>query len=275
MAEKERCGMLEPRERIVVALDGLGLDGSADAIDELTPYVGVFKVGFDLITRQNADIVAAYAAERKAKAFWDGKLFDIPNTVSDAATVLAAMSSVGIFNVHCLGGPNMMRAARQAVDEVCMDGPAPSILGVTVLTSFDYPQLCQLGLLPPLTEDQSGQNNGKSVIEAMIGGLVLRLAVLAKNCGLDGVIASPKEIRLIRQACGSDFLIVTPGVRPEWAAANDQKRIMTPDEAVKAGADMLVIGRPILKPPPEIGGRVQAAQLILDEIAEAMATTQS
>ncbi|MDO8444030.1 MAG: orotidine-5'-phosphate decarboxylase [bacterium] len=266
---------LKPHERIIVALDGLGLDGSLDTIDELTPYAGVFKVGFDLITRQKADIVAAYAAGKDAKAFWDSKLFDIPNTVGDAAATLAAMPSVGMFNVHCFGGSNMMRAARQAVDEVCLGGSAPSILGVTILTSFDYAQLFQMGLLPPLTEKQRGQDNGKSAIEVMIGGLVLRLAVLAKNCGLDGVIASPKEIRSIRQACGSDFLIVTPGVRPEWAAANDQKRVMTPGEAIAAGADYLVIGRPILKPPPEIGSRVKAAQLILDEIAEAMSTMQS
>jgi orotidine-5'-phosphate decarboxylase len=155
--------------------------------------------------------------------FADVKFHDIPNTVAGASRALAAQR-VAYFNVHASGGAAMMRAAREAIERV---EPRPKLLAVTILTSLADADLAALGLQGTARER------------------VVRLAALAQSCGLDGVVTSPQEIEAVREVCGPNFLIVTPGVRPEGAALADQRRVRTPAEALRAGADILVIGRPI------------------------------
>ena len=156
----------------------------------------------------------------------------------------AGRLGVKLANLHALGGPEMMEKASQAVHKEFSDSERPRLLAVTILTSSTQDTLKAVGIEHP--------------VEAM----VVRLAKLAKDSGMDGVVASPLEIQAIRAACGPDFLIVTPGVRPSFASVDDQKRIMTPAEAVQSGADYLVIGRPIAK----AADPIQAAELIVDEI---------
>lgn len=156
--------------------------------------------------------------------FLDLKFHDIPNTVAGAAAAAADLLGVRMLTLHTLGGVAMMRAAREAV---AGKKNRPALLGVTILTSMDAPALRRVGI--------SGSPASR----------VVALARLAKEAGLDGVVASPHEARAIRKACGTKFLIVTPGVRPASASANDQSRVATPSEAIRAGADYLVIGRPI------------------------------
>jgi orotidine-5'-phosphate decarboxylase len=161
--------------------------------------------------------------ELGAPVFADVKFHDIPNTVAGASRALASQG-VAFFNVHASGGAAMMRAAREAIEST---NPRPGILGVTILTSLADADLAALDLQGTARER------------------VVRLAALAKTCGLDGVVCSPEEIVAVREACGPEFLIVTPGVRPEGAALADQRRVKTLEEALRAGADILVIGRPI------------------------------
>jgi orotidine-5'-phosphate decarboxylase len=175
--------------------------------------------------------------------FLDLKYHDIPNTVAQAM-LAAGQHGVKLANLHALGGAEMMEKASQAVRKEFSGTARPQLLAVTILTSSTQETLQAVGIDRPVEE------------------MVVRLARLAKASGMDGVVASPLEIEAIRSACGPDFLIVTPGVRPSFAAVDDQKRIMTPAEAVKAGADYLVIGRPIAK----AADPVQAAELIVDEI---------
>lgn len=276
---------MEPRERIIVALDVDDVLKAAGLAEKLRPYVGSFKIGLQLALSILRDCINPLAGQGNSHMrniqilfrilagdiFMDLKLNDIPNTVAGASGAIAQMG-VRMFNVHCLGGRKMMEEARRAVKETLGNlssdntTKGPLILGVTVLTSLDFEALKEIGLIT-----QTWLNQYLSVTDdikrIMIEEIVVRLALLAKSSGLDGVVASPKKITAIRKACGKDFLIVTPGVRPEWAALADQKRVMTPREAVKAGADYLVIGRPITSPPPEIGGPVEAAKRILAEIS--------
>ncbi len=261
---------MEAKDRIIVALDVDSLDKAKSLVESLAPYVGCFKVGLELLTAVGAPKVVEFIHSFGGQVFYDGKFLDIPNTVAGAARVVTKMG-VKMFNVHCLGGSAMMKAAKQAAEEVVagnetMLAGRPVILGVTLLTSLDYKDLVELGIYDELNiADPKELAEIKRVrIERFA---VRHLAWLAQECGLDGVIASPKEIKAIRNYCQPEFLVVTPGVRPEWAAAGDQKRIMTPAEAIKAGATALVIGRPITKPPAEIGTPVDAAKKIAEEIA--------
>jgi len=186
----------------------------------LSPHVGGFKVGLELFCSAGPAIVEEIGA---ASVFLDLKFHDIPNTVAGASRA-AARLGVKIFNMHCLGGLEMMKAGATAAREINGD---TKIIGVTVLTSHDAAQLQQIGLAeePALA--------------------VRRLALLAREAELDGVVCSPHEIEAVRKECGADFLLVTPGVRPAGAALGDQKRVMTPQQALQAGADWLVVGRPI------------------------------
>jgi orotidine-5'-phosphate decarboxylase len=243
---------MHARDRIIVALDGLNQDQAYRAIEELAPHVGMIKVGFELITRQQAGAVAEFAGEHGLGVFFDGKFHDIPQTVAHASSVAATMPAVRLFNVHCTGGSAMMAAAAKAATDANPTGQRPRVLGVTVLTSMDADTLTEVGLTGP---------DGDPDIEAR----VVALARLAQTSGLDGVVASPREIEAIRAACGPDFLVVTPGVRPTGAALGDQVRVTTPAEAVRKGADYLVIGRPILS--PERGTPAEAAGRIVEEIA--------
>lgn len=245
---------MHPKDKILVALDVPELEKALRSVSQLAPYVGGFKVGLELLTSEGAPRVVKAVQEKGGKVFFDGKFKDIPNTVAAASRAVGAMG-VRMFNVHALGGLEMMRAAATAAAEGAASAGVdrPISLAVTILTSMDVATLDQIGF-----KDVRGQGD--------IQNIVVSLARLAKEAGIDGVVASPKEITAIREACGTDFLIVTPGVRPAWAATGDQKRVMTPHDAVAAGADFMVIGRPILKPPAEVGSPVDAAKRIVEEI---------
>ena len=214
--------------RILVALD---VDSSAKALalaDTLRGTVAGYKIGKQLFTAEGPEVVRALTA-RGDRVFLDLKFHDIPNTVAGA--VRSAMATgAWMVNVHASGGSAMMRAAAQAAhDTAAKTGAArPLVIGVTVLTSMDEAALAEVGTTRPVIEQ------------------VVHLARLAKAAGLDGVVASPQEIAAIRRACGPDFHIVTPGIRPAGqAGTDDQARTLTPKEAVAAGATYLVIGRPI------------------------------
>ena len=217
------------KEKIIVALDVDTVDKAVDLVEILRDEVGAFKVGLELFNNTGPAIFKELRAAGAKKLFYDCKFHDIPNTVAGASHAAAGMN-VWMFNVHCSGGSAMMKAAADSAREQAerLGIVKPLIIGVTALTSIDQQMLeLELGVGMPMS------------------GYVAQLAVLAKHAGLDGVVASPHEIEIIRHTCGSDFLIVTPGVRPASAEVNDQKRIMTPSEAIKHGADYLVIGRPI------------------------------
>lgn len=237
---------LPARDRIVIALD---LDDAAEALavaGELRDAVGMFKVGHQLFTAHGPDIVRKIV-EQGAKVFLDLKYFDIPNTVAKAAAE-AAKLGVSIFNVHALGGRDMMQAAAEASREAAGRAGVhpPTALAVTILTSMD-----ERTMRRELKITRSLQRE------------VAHLARLAQRAGMDGVVASPQEIRMLRRAIRGPFVVLTPGVRPPWAAADDQKRILTPREAVAAGADFLVIGRPVLK----AADRRAAVEKIVEELS--------
>jgi orotidine-5'-phosphate decarboxylase len=214
--------------RILVALDVPSRAKALELADTLRGTVAGYKIGKQLFTAEGPDVVRALTA-RGDRVFLDLKFHDIPNTV--AAAVRSAMATgAWMVNVHASGGSAMMRAAAQAAADTAATsgGVRPLVIGVTVLTSMDEAALAEVGTSRPLMEQ------------------VVHLARLAKDAGLDGVVASPQEIVAIRAACGNDFAIVTPGVRPAGqAGTDDQARTLTPREAVTAGATYLVIGRPI------------------------------
>ena len=214
-------------DKLIVALDVDTIDKAVDWVQRLKGDVGYFKVGKQLFTSTGPEIVRKIKKDG-AGLFLDLKFHDIPNTVA-AASIEAVRLGVDMFNVHALGGYEMMARAADAVrDEAERLGiKKPLFIAVTVLTSMNDESLQQAGILTPAADE------------------VLRLAKLAKRAGMDGVVASPIEIKLIKEACGDDFIVVTPGVRPSFSASDDQVRVMTPGEALKEGADYLVIGRPI------------------------------
>lgn len=235
--------MNEPKEGIIVALDVNNLEAATKLVEVLAPHVGGFKVGLELMMAVGAPTAVKAVQALGGKVFLDGKFHDIPNTVAGAAKAIAVLD-VLMFNVHASAGIEAMMAA------VANRGQS-LVLAVTILTSFE-------------------ENNANLIYGGPTKAKVLQYARDAKLAGCDGVICSPQELELLgKRPELKDFLKVTPGVRPVWAAAGDQKRIMTPAEAIKAGATALVIGRPITNPPPEIGGPVEAAKRITEEIASA------
>lgn len=240
-----------PRSSLIVALDFDSLNTALKFAKSLADLVGMFKIGSQLFTAAGPAAVKEIAALGPG-IFLDLKFHDIPNTVAGAVLSCAAMSGVQLVNVHALGGTAMLQAAAQAISAgVPMGADRPRLLAVTVLTSMDHKAIREVGIGgPPKTR-------------------VVRLAKLAKSAGVDGVVASVQEARAIRKACGRDFLIVTPGVRPKEKASSsngdDQARTATPTEAIKAGADFLVVGRPILA----AADPRAAAQAIVEEIASA------
>lgn len=242
------------KNKILVALDVSTIDSAIALVRELAPYVGGFKVGLELMTHVGAPQIVEAVRDAGGMLFYDGKFHDIPNTVAGAVRG-AVRPGVEMINVHCMGGPLMMKAAKEAAvaEAKTQKIPVPIVLGVTVLTSMDATQLQAIGM----TQVREGRD---------VAILVGHLALEAKKAGLDGVVASPQEAAMIRDLCGRDFVIVTPGVRPIWAAAGDQKRVMTPRDAVEAGADYVVIGRPITHPPKEVGSPTAAVQKIIEEL---------
>jgi orotidine-5'-phosphate decarboxylase len=216
------------RERLIVGLDVDAVAAAEAAIRRLGDAVGFYKVGKQLFVHAGPDVVRMVQAGG-AEVFLDLKFHDIPNTVA-AAGVEAARLGVYMFNIHASGGLAMMQRTVADVTRVCRAERRrrPKILGVTVLTSLEDAELKQVG------------------VASRAGAQVVRLARLAKRAGLDGVVASPREIRAVRRACGRDFLIVTPGARPAGSDLHDQKRVLTPGAAVAAGADYVVLSRPVL-----------------------------
>jgi orotidine-5'-phosphate decarboxylase len=238
-----------PRSSLIVALDFDSLSSAAKFAKQICDLVGMFKIGNQLFTAAGPAAVKDIAALGPG-IFLDLKFHDIPNTVAGAVLSAAAMTGVQLVNVHALGGRAMLEAAVQAISAgVPMGADRPRLLAVTLLTSMDHLAMKEVGI------------GGEPKVR------VVKLAQLAKKSGVDGVVASVQEARAIRKACGREFLIVTPGVRPkdkEGATKHDdQARTATPTEAIKAGADFIVVGRPILTAEDPRA----AAQAIVDEIA--------
>lgn len=245
---------MQPQNQIFVALDVADVTQAVQLARKLKPWVGGVKVGLELLTSCGAPQVVAALRDIGLPIFFDGKFKDIPNTVAGAVRAVARLD-VAMLNVHALGGTEMMQAAVQAARDGAAAGNCtrPKVLAVTVLTSLNAAKLQAIGFDHVRDEEQ-------------LKDLVVHLATQAKTAGCDGVVASPQEIAAIRAACGRDFLIVTPGVRPLWASTGDQQRVMTPKDALTAGADYLVIGRPITTPPADVGTPAQAAQKIVEEL---------
>ncbi len=235
---------MEAKDRIIVALDVDSLDKAKTLVESLAPHVGCFKVGLELLTAVGAPQVVEFVHSLGGQVFYDGKFNDIPNTVGGAAKAVARLN-VKMFNVHASAG-------RESVEAAVANKGNSLVLGVTVLTSIDEEECISI------FGDQPGPK-------------VLQFAKVLAEVGADGIICSPQELELLgKQKELGSLLKVTPGVRPEWATVGDQKRIMTPAEAIKAGATALVIGRPITKSPAEIGTPADAVQKITEEISRAL-----
>ena len=208
--------------KLIIALDFPSAEQALAFIEPLSPATCKLKVGFELYVSAGSDFVRSLV-ERGFDVFLDLKFHDIPNTVASACRA-AARLGVWMINVHASGGEKMMRAAREALGD--FENP-PKLIAVTVLTSMDQSQLQGIGLdLPPQEQ-------------------VIRLAKLTKQSGLDGVVCSAQEAKMLRDALGDDFLLVTPGIRPSRADIGDQSRVMTPEKALEAGVSYMVVGRPI------------------------------
>ena len=235
---------MDARDRLICALDFPTFDEAKALVEELGDAVTFYKVGMELFYGAGPDIIR-YLKEKDKKVFLDLKLQDIPNTVAHSLAVLTRLGA-DIMNVHAVGGPKMMAEGMKAVKEAAAElgRPAPKVIAVTVLTSMDEAQWKPLNYARPIGEE------------------VLDLAALTKESGLDGVVASPREAAGIRERCGKDFLIVTPGVRPAWAASNDQSRIATPAAAIGNGSTHLVVGRPITR----AENKQEAVRKILEEM---------
>ena len=221
--------MARSHPRLVVALDSPTLREAMDIAQKLAALVEMFKVGLELFSAEGPAALRA-VSDVGGPVFYDSKLLDIPNTVAGAAASITS-ARVAMFNVHATGGAEMMRAAVRAAQQKAeeLEIQRPLVLGVTVLTSMDEEMLRQIGVARSMREQ------------------VVALAQMARDAGLDGVVASPQEIGDVKSACGTDFVVVTPGIRPTWASQGDHKRVMTPRQAAAAGADYVVVGRPITR----------------------------
>ena len=235
------------KEKIVLALDVETLEDAKELVDTLSPYVGTFKVGLQLYSGFGNEIID-YIKNKNSNFFLDVKLMDIPNTVKKASENIVARGA-NFFNVHALGGFEMMKQAKEGALSAAQKAnkKPPLILAVTVLTSISQDVL-----------------NNEIKINANVKELTINLAKLAKLAGLDGVVASVHELRAIKEACGADFKVLCPGIRPLWSLKNDQQRIATPKEAILNGADYLVIGRAVTA----AENKIEAMQKIYDEIGE-------
>lgn len=237
---------MQAKDRIILALD---VDSEAEALNfvrKLTPYVGAFKVGMQLFNSSGPSIVNKIN-DLGGRVFVDLKFHDIPNTVAAAGRVMTRLNCY-MFNIHAAGGRAMLESVASSVQDEAkhLGSQAPILLAVTVLTSIGQRELEEEMLISRLKIEE----------------VVVKWALMAKNAGINGVVCSPREIEAIRAACGGKFKIVTPGIRPAWSEKNDQVRVTTPADALRMGADYMVIGRPILKAADPIG----AAQMIIEEM---------
>jgi len=237
---------MKPKDRIILALDVPDYDAAVEIVNKFRDRIEIFKVGSELFTSAGPRIVKQIHLMGK-KVFLDLKFHDIPNTAAASASAVARLG-VFMFNVHTLGGFEMMKQTAEAIRKISIEQniERPRLIGVTILTSIDQTAL----------QDELG-------IGLRMSAMVRHLAGLAQRAGLDGVVSSPEDADNIRSHFGKDFLIVTPGIRPSWAAAGDQKRTLTPGEALRRGADYLVIGRAVTAQPDPIG----ALERIEEEIA--------
>ncbi|MFA6097383.1 MAG: orotidine-5'-phosphate decarboxylase [Candidatus Paceibacterota bacterium] len=248
---------IEPKDRIIFPLDVNDADEAIALVKKLNPYVGTFKIGLEFINSMLASVIASSekeAAENLAKIrtlfrlldgkiFWDGKFDDIPNTVAGASASVVKIG-VKMFNVHASAG-------KESVKKAVQNKGSALVLGVTVLTSID-------------------EKECESIFGDKPGSKVVIFARMLKEAGADGIICSPQELQYLAEHKEFDDLLkITPGVRPEWAASGDQKRVMTPYDAILFGATGLVIGRPIRQPPENVGDSVRAALKIQEEIRNA------
>ncbi len=218
------------KEKIVLALDVETIEEAKKLVDELYEYTGTFKVGLQLFCGYGLEIVN-YILSKNSNFFLDVKLHDIPNTVQKASENVI-LRGANFFNVHTTGGVEMMKAARLGADLAAekMGKKRPIILGVTMLTSISQSVL----------DDEFKVNKN-------VSDFAIELAGLAREAGLDGVVASPLEVKRIKEKLGSDFKVLCPGIRPKWSLKDDQKRIATPTSAIKDGADYIVLGRAVTK----------------------------
>ena len=232
------------RERLILALDVDDIERVKALVSLLDSKVGMFKVGKQLFTHAGPQAVKLIQG-MGGEVFLDLKFHDIPNTVAKAA-IEATRLGVKMFNVHASGSLEMMRLTVREVSRVCRQEGLrrPIMLAVTVLTSLNKSDLQRVG------------------VDGEVADQVIRLALLTRQAGMDGVVASPQEVAPIRAACGRRFIIVSPGVRPQRAKRNDQRRVMTPEETIRAGADYIVVGRPIM----EAKDPMRAAQEIITEM---------
>jgi orotidine-5'-phosphate decarboxylase len=228
---------------VVVALDFEQKSAALNLVSQLDPTLCRLKVGKEMFTHFGPAFVTELQ-QRKFDVFLDLKFHDIPNTVAKAVTAAADLG-VWMVNVHASGGTKMMVAAKEALQKFGADKPL--LIAVTVLTSMEQADLTDLG------------------IERSVADQVSHLAALTKNAGLDGVVCSAQEAEILKQQCGKGFCLVTPGIRPTFASTDDQKRVMTPAQALTAGVDYMVIGRPITK----AADPLQALQAIYQEIRQA------
>lgn len=230
-----------PHEQILVALDVDNEDAALSLVRKLSGRVGGFKIGLELVNAAGFAVFDRLVEAGAGRLFYDAKFHDIPQTVAGAVRA-AARRGVWMVNVHAGGGTTMLRAAREAADT--RESP-PLLIGVTVLTSLDALAL-----------------NTELRVAGDVSAHVVHLARLCQDAGLDGVVASPHEITAIKTACGPNFVTIVPGVRPKGAPVHDQARVATPGEAVRAGADYLVIGRAITGAPDPARAAVVIAQEI-------------
>ena len=235
------------KEKIVLALDVSTIDEAKELINELKDYVGVFKVGLQFYTG-NGDELFKLMNDMNLKYFLDVKLMDIPNTVAKASENIISKGA-DFFNIHALGGKEMMSKCVESANAAAqkLGRGKPTVLAVTILTSISDEKLqAELGINEKVSE------------------YALKLAKLAKDSGVTGVVASVFEARRIKEVCGDDFKVLCPGIRPVWASKNDQQRLATPSLAIKEGADYLVIGRAVTSAPD----RTEAMKKIYEEIEE-------
>lgn len=228
-----------PANPVFVSLDTPDLDQALSWAEALRGHVGGVKTGLEFFSANGADGVKRIV-ELGMPVFLDLKYHDIPNTVASAVRAVAGLGTC-IVNVHASGGPAMLEAALEAA-ETTGGANRPLMIAVTVLTSLDDGDMSAVGQTGPIPDQ------------------VARLAKLTQACGLDGVVCSPAEITIIREACGPDFKLIVPGIRPTWSATGDQKRITTPRQARDLGADVLVIGRPIVAADDPVAAAIRIAE---------------